>query len=195
MRYCFCQLSFCSVNAFSPLRASEKRKSVYGAKTLFAKAKTRLPSKNVAHKGVYEGKCGTENRKRLYRSKTSLAKSKTLLSGEIVAQKIRNRDYRAKPSHEKSKTRLPIENVSTERIPPNTPEKTWLARFNQTKMWLTKVKTCLSRENVPRKGGNAFYREKTKQAKAKKSLPRENAFTERQRVPRAKTSLAKAKSL
>ena len=49
----------------------KRRKSVYGAKTSLAKAKTRLPSKNVARKVVYafiEGKRGTENRKRVYHS-------------------------------------------------------------------------------------------------------------------------------
>ena len=54
-----------------------------------------------------------------------------------------------------------------------------------------KGKNVYPSENVHRKGGNTSYGEKATQAKAKKSLPSENTFTERKRVPRAKTWLAK----
>ena len=77
------------------------------------------------------------------------------------------------------------------------PAKTWLVRVNRTKTWLTKVKTCLSRENVPRKDGNAFYREKRRKQR-RKSISRantrlysENALTGGKIFNRAKTSLAK----
>ena len=149
------------------------------------KGETRLPSKSVARKDVYafiEGKRGTENRKRVYISKTSLAKSKTLLSSENVAHKIenalteQNRRIKRRKRVYPLKTCLPSGN-------PYTSTKSWLARGNRTKTWLTKVQTCLSRENVLRKGGNAFYRE-SDASKSKK------AFPERIRVYIAKISFA-----
>ena len=79
------------------------------------------------------------------------------------------------------KTCLPSRN-------PYTPAKTWLARVNRTKTWLTNAKTCLSTKNVPRKGGSFLPRETT-QAKAKKRFPSEYASIERKRAIRAKIRL------
>ena len=66
---------------------------------------------------------------------------------------------------------------------PYTPTKSWLARVNRTKTWLTKVQTCLSRENVPRKGGNAFYREERRKQRQK------IAYRAKTWLPKAETRL------
>ena len=91
------------------------------------------------------------------------------------------------------KTCLPSRN-------PYTPAKTWLARNNRTKTWLTNVKTSLSTKNVPRKGGSFLPRETTQARRksanrAKIRLPSENVARKwRKGVLRGKTCLPKAET-
>ena len=141
------------------MHRSQRRKRDFPAKTSLAKTCT-----------VYRGKTWHG------KSKTSLAKSKTLLSSENVAHKVENALTEQNRRMKRRKRLYPLKPCLQSRNP-YTPAKTWLARVNRTKTWLTKVKTCLSRENVPRKGGNGFYREKRSKQR-------------RKFVYRAKTSLA-----
>ena len=145
------------MNAFSPLRASELRKSIllsedvvnkgknpfierkhrsqrrkrdYPAKTSLPKAYTRLSRENVARK--------SENA--FTDKKTLLAKSKKLLSSENVAHKVENALTEQSLRMKRRKRLYPLKTC----LPsgnPYTPAKTWLARVNRTKTWLTKVKT------------------------------------------------------
>ena len=153
---------------------------------MLTKAKIRLQSECIARKGenaTSQQKRRSQRRVRVYggktwhgKSKTSLAKSKTLLSSENVAHKVENALTEQNRRMKRRKRLYPLKPCLQSRNP-YTPAKTWLARVNRTKTWLTKVKTCLSRENVPRKGGNGFYREK--RSKQRRKI-----------VYRAKTSLA-----
>ena len=164
----------------------QKGKHFHEAKTSLAKPKT-----------LYRAK--TQMRNRVDRANTRFPNENVFSERKRRSKSLR-RFYLAKMSLAQAKTRLP-KNALTER------HFRWVKAFStvfRAKAWLPKAEARLPRscipqerrkrlpsENVPRKCGNASYREKTTQTKAKKSLPRENAFTERKRVPRAKTWLAK----
>ena len=158
------------MNAFSPLRGSELRKSFLLSENV-KKAKIRLWSKNVARKDLYafiEGKRGTENRKRVYplktclpsgntctqrkrgshwnkrvnRTKTWLIKAKTCLSKKTCP---------GKASLAKAKTRLPSKNVAHKSVYAFIEGKRSLQnrkRFYPAKTSLTKSKTRLPSKPV-----------------------------------------------
>ena len=110
-----------------------------------------------------------------------------------MARKIENAFTDLKRRMKRGKRVYPLKTCLPSRNP-YTPAKTWLARVNRTKTWLTNVKTCLSTKNVPRKG-RSFLPKRLKQRRKSVSrvntpLNSENALTGRKFVYRAKTSLA-----
>ena len=147
--------------------------------TCLTKSKTRFPSENIPRKG--EKLVTRENVSRKAQNASSLQR---------LRSETQKPFYRANTSLAKAKIRLPSENMPRKGrnfFIQRTRHKQRRQSVSRTKTCPVKAETRLRSENVSRKGGNAFSREKTKQAKAKKRLPREKAFTERKRVPQAKT--------
>ena len=103
----------------------------------------------------------------------------------------RKRHKQRRKSVSRAKTRYQVEKAFTEGKRRSQSRK----RVYRAHTFLAKAKARLPSENVPRKGGNAFFQEK-------KRVPSENAFPERKRnserrnsLYRAKTSLANAITL
>ena len=102
----------------------------------------------------------SQRRKYVYQAKTCPGKAETFFI-ERKRHKQRRKSVSRAKTHIKERIRVYIS------------EKALTGRkiVYRANTFLAKAKP---NENVPRKGGNAFYREKTTKAKAKKRLPREN---------------------